>query len=108
MLVHSFIVSQSLLLSVAICFSSDCLLFCSEGYFPASGARLNGTGTYYGLGVSGYDWSTSGIGSSSIYGAYLYISSAWNSPLISAYRAYGFPVRCVQVFMNDAFFCFVL
>ncbi len=94
-LVHSFVASQGfrfLLLSVF----KWLLLFCSEGYFPASGYRFRGSGNFNYIGLYGYVWSSSSKGNAAIEGAYLLFWVDEVSPLGTPYRGGTFPVRCVQ------------
>ena len=80
--------------------SSDCLLFCSVVYFPASGRRFSDTGglTEIGQGVRSCSSSSRsrGVCNSTSLNASV---SMVNLMHPDTYRASSFPVRCVQVFI---------
>ncbi len=97
MLVHSFVASQGfrfLLLSVF----KWLLLFCSEGYFPASGYRNWKLGEFLNASTAGHCWcsSSGGGGYSPFNSTFLRFLSTDIGPVFGHVRAHGFPVRCVQ------------
>ena len=61
---------------------------------PASGYLNNSNGTLNNVGSNGYYWSATPYSQSSGYN--LRFGSSNVNPAYSSYRAYGFPVRCVQ------------
>lgn len=63
-------------------------------WYPASGCRGVASGASAGVGYNGYYWSAS-AGSNTL-ARYLYFLSTLVNPQNYSYRAYGFPVRCVQ------------
>ena len=62
---------------------------------PAPGYRHRDHGTLYAVGADGYSWSST-IPTGSGYAHYLSFSYSWLDPQSSNYRAYGFPLRCLQ------------
>ena len=65
-------------------------------FYPASGCRNSNSGGLTNVGTGGYAWSSSPNSASSVYGSNLNFSSSLVNPEGGNYRAYGFPVRCVQ------------
>ena len=84
------------MLSVAICFYNDCLLFCSEGYFPASGIRRCEQGFLGNVSSEGSCWSSSSVANASSFGSAFYSLAATTSLCYLGYRGHARPVRCVQ------------
>jgi hypothetical protein len=62
-------------------------------FYPASGCRYSTSGAFIYTGGEGDCWSSAFTGAS---GCRLAFNPTAVSPLGSAGRAYGFPVRCVQ------------
>ncbi|MBD8347790.1 hypothetical protein [Dysgonomonas sp. HGC4] len=62
-------------------------------FLPASGNRVNGTGTLYDVGTVGSYWSSSPDG---LFCYYLSFDSSVVYPDSSYYRAYGFTIRCIE------------
>ena len=65
-----------------------------QAWYPASGYLDYGDGALNGVGSLGFCWSASP--NSQTDGYNLYFHSSFVNPSVSDYRAYGFPVRCVQ------------
>lgn len=65
-------------------------------FLPALGYLHASDGTVYYVGTYGYSWSSSPDSSSSTGAGGLYFGSGHVSPLLSAHRAHGLPVRCVR------------
>ena len=80
-------------------FLNDCLCFRGD-YFPASGVRHRETVGLVSVGLEGDCRSSSSLGASSINGGYLAFNSSSVFPMYIDYRANGFSVRCVQVFIE--------
>ena len=67
-----------------------------EGIYPASGCRASDSGGLVNVGSGGYAWSSSPHLASGVRGSLLDFYSSGVYPEGSYYRAFGFPVRCVQ------------
>ncbi len=95
-LVHSFVASQGFcFLSLSV--FKWLLLFCSEGYFPASGFRHNVSGDISNCGIEGSSWATSSYSVGMVHCSRLFFNWTALYPLHNnTNRDYGFPVRCVQ------------
>lgn len=65
-------------------------------YFPASGLRLREDGRLVNISTEGDSWSSSSRDGASVQGAKLYFTTTNVNPLGYTYRAYCYPVRCVQ------------
>ena len=66
-------------------------------WYPASGYRYYSSGTLDFVGYFGYYWSCSPYPSRSNSACFLYFSNSGSvSPSANYYRAYGYPVRCLQ------------
>ncbi|WP_455593484.1 hypothetical protein [Bacteroides sp.] len=74
-------------------------MFCSVGYFPASGYRWRESGILRKIGEEGDSWGSSSCGFTSSTTRYLGFIDLWLHPLREDGRVYGFPVRCVQAFI---------
>jgi hypothetical protein len=71
-------------------------------FYPAAGYRDVTSGGLGYVGSNGYYWSSSPNGAS---GCFLYFSSTSVSPSASnGYRGYGFPARCIAVFIAVFFY----
>ncbi|WP_370689167.1 hypothetical protein, partial [uncultured Alistipes sp.] len=68
----------------------------SEAFYPATGYRYRETGALNAVGTSGYAWSSSSYAAGNLGAGYFYFYSGLVGPLNGGYRAFGFPVRCVQ------------
>lgn len=76
-------------------------LFCSKGYFPASGYRGVEQGFLLGWGDIGVAWSSSSFGISSLYASYLGFDNTVLRPWSSiSGRTSAYSVRCVQAFIK--------
>ncbi|WP_455592881.1 hypothetical protein [Bacteroides sp.] len=75
-------------------------MFCSEGYFPASGYRISVDGSLNNIGKEGDIRSSSALGSTSAFGGYFFFSGTYVMPLYGSRRTYAFTVRCVQAFIK--------
>ena len=64
-------------------------------YSTAPGCRERSVGTLYAVGHGGNSWSSS-IPAGSSDARYLGFNNSWLNPQSNNYRAYGFPVRCLQ------------
>jgi hypothetical protein len=88
---------QNLLLFKFCCYShwvEDDLVFIGVvTIYPASGFRYRESGAFNDTASYGCTWSCAVAG---VYGCFLGFNSTSVSPMNSNYRAYGFPVRCVQ------------
>ena len=73
---------------------SNGLLYNTMSWYPACGMRLYDTGKLGRVGQYGYYWSSTVDNTIFIYG--LGFSQAGVGLNLAHYRAYGFPVRCVQ------------
>ena len=64
--------------------------------YPASGHRASGSGGLGSVSTSGFFWSNSSLSATSMHGSSLDFYSNSINPENFYYRAFGFPVRCVQ------------
>ena len=79
-------------------------MFCSEGYFPASGFHRLDIGTLGGVGVNAFCIASSSRGIGTVNLGYLSVSSSFVGPLSNDGRSNAYPVRCVQAFIK-CYFC---
>lgn len=64
-----------------------------RSWYPAAGTLGRGEGALWGVGQQGYSW-TSSVGGTD--GVDLYFGMKWLYNDYVTFRAYGFPVRCIQ------------
>ncbi len=72
---------------------------------PAPGVRGNGEGALWNVGNNGYSWSSTVAGTNA---RFLNFNSGGLNPQNSNNRANGLQLRCLQVFIAEAFRCFFL